>query len=42
MDYDARIMQTVLDYYETFKASDAWDELGRPATTIEEFARRRS
>jgi uncharacterized protein YbjT (DUF2867 family) len=42
MDYDARIMQTVLDYYETFKASDAWDELGRPSTTIEEFARLRS
>ena len=30
LEYNARIMKTVLDYYETFKASDAWDELGRP------------
>jgi uncharacterized protein YbjT (DUF2867 family) len=42
LDYNAHIMQTVLDYYETFKASEAWDELGKPSTTIEEFARLRS
>jgi uncharacterized protein YbjT (DUF2867 family) len=42
LDYNAHIMQTVLGYYETFKASDAWDELGRPTTTIEEFARTQS
>jgi uncharacterized protein YbjT (DUF2867 family) len=37
-DFNARIMQTVLAYPEEFKAGDTWDELGKPTTTIEEFA----
>jgi len=28
----------VLRYPETFKAEDTWRDLGRPTTTIEEFA----
>ncbi len=36
--FTARIMQTVLEYPEVFKARATWDELGRPATTIEQFA----
>jgi hypothetical protein len=33
-------MQAVLSYPEEFKAREAWDELGRPTTTIEQFAAR--
>jgi uncharacterized protein YbjT (DUF2867 family) len=40
LDYDARIMDTVLSYPEEFKASDTWAELGKPTTTIEQFAKR--
>jgi len=42
MRFNARIMGAVLGYYEMFKAEDAWDELGRPTTTIEEFAKARA
>jgi uncharacterized protein YbjT (DUF2867 family) len=38
--FNARIMQTVLAYPEEFKAGETWDDLGRPTTTIEEFAER--
>ena len=31
---------TVLSYPEEFKAGQTWSELGRPTTTIEEFAQR--
>lgn len=37
--FNARMMSTVLNYPEEFKASGAWDDLGKPTTTIEEFAR---
>jgi uncharacterized protein YbjT (DUF2867 family) len=39
MRFNGRIMRTVLRYPETFKAADTWRELGKPAITIEEFAR---
>ncbi len=39
MRFNARIMRTVLRYPETFRAEVTWRELGRPTTTIEEFAR---
>jgi uncharacterized protein YbjT (DUF2867 family) len=39
MRFNARIMRTVLRYPERFEAEDTWRDLGRPATTIEEFAR---
>ena len=39
MAFNARMMGTVLGYPEEFKAADAWAELGRPTTTIEEFAK---
>lgn len=38
LDFNARIMQTVLRYPEEFKAGTTWDELGKPTTTIEQFA----
>lgn len=38
LDFNARIMQTVLRYPEEFKAGETWDELGKPTTTIEQFA----
>ena len=38
MRFNGRMMRTVLSYPETFKAEDTWRELGRPTTTIEEFA----
>ncbi len=38
MAFNARMMGTVLGYPEEFKAADAWAELGRPTTTIEQFA----
>lgn len=38
--FTARIMQIVLEYPEVFKARATWDELGKPTTTIEEFAAR--
>lgn len=42
LDFNARIMQTVLAYPEEFKATATWDDLGRPATTIEQFAERQA
>ncbi len=39
MRFNARIMHTVLRYPEVFRAEETWRELGRPTTTIEEFAR---
>jgi len=39
MRFNAHMMATVLRYPEEFKAGAAWDELGRPTTTIEAFAR---
>jgi hypothetical protein len=38
MRFNGRMMRTVLRYPETFKAEDTWRDLGRPTTTIEEFA----
>lgn len=38
LDFNARIMQAVLSYPEEFKASTTWSELGKPSTTIEQFA----
>ena len=40
LDYNAHIMQAVLNFPETFKAQETWDELGVPTTTIEAFAGR--
>jgi uncharacterized protein YbjT (DUF2867 family) len=37
--FNARMMKIVLNYPEEFKAEEAWRDLGRPTTTIEEFAR---
>lgn len=39
MRFNARVLREVLKYPEEFKAQSAWDELGRPTTTIEDFAR---
>jgi hypothetical protein len=36
--FNANIMGTVLSYPEEFRAGQTWSELGRPTTTIEEFA----
>jgi uncharacterized protein YbjT (DUF2867 family) len=41
MDFNYRIMDAVLSYPEVFKAEEAWKALGKPSTTIEEFARSR-
>jgi hypothetical protein len=40
-DFNARMMRTVLNYPEEFKADEAWRDLGRPTTTIDEFAKLR-
>ena len=40
MDFNARIMDAVLSYPEVFKAQETWQMLGKPSTTIDEFARR--
>jgi uncharacterized protein YbjT (DUF2867 family) len=37
--FNARMLATVLRYPEVFRAGPAWDELARPTTTIEDFAR---
>jgi uncharacterized protein YbjT (DUF2867 family) len=42
MDFNARIMDAVLSYPEVFKAEETWTLLGKPSTTIDEFARRQS
>jgi hypothetical protein len=39
MRFNGRMMRTVLRYPERFEAEDTWCDLGRPATTIEEFGR---
>lgn len=38
MDFNARMIGTVLRYPEEFRAAETWKELGKPSTTIEEFA----
>jgi uncharacterized protein YbjT (DUF2867 family) len=38
MRFHARVLAEVLKYPEEFKAQTAWDELGRPTITIEDFA----
>jgi hypothetical protein len=35
-------MDAVLSYPEVFKAEETWTLLGKPSTTIDEFARRQS
>jgi uncharacterized protein YbjT (DUF2867 family) len=40
MNFNARIMDAVLSYPEVFKAEETWEMLGKPTTTIDEFARR--
>jgi len=42
LDFDARIMDVVLSYPETFKATDTWEQLGKPTTTIAQFAARQA
>jgi uncharacterized protein YbjT (DUF2867 family) len=42
LDFNARMMRTVLSYPEEFKATDAWNDLGKPTTTIEQFAERQT
>ncbi|HEX9881065.1 MAG TPA: NmrA family NAD(P)-binding protein [Hyphomicrobium sp.] len=37
--FNARILRTVLRYPEEFKAEETWRDLGKPATTIEAFAK---
>jgi len=39
MNFNYNIMGTVLNYPETFKAQQTWSELGKPQTTLEQFAR---
>jgi uncharacterized protein YbjT (DUF2867 family) len=39
MRFNGRIMRTVLRYPETLRAEETWRDLGKPSTTIEEFAR---
>ena len=39
MNFNYNIMNTVLNYPETFKADHTWSELGTPQTTLEQFAR---
>jgi uncharacterized protein YbjT (DUF2867 family) len=39
MAYNASIMSAVLNYPERFKAQETWDDLGRPETTLDDFAR---
>ena len=38
LNFNANIMDTVLSYPEEFKSADTWRDLGKPATTIEQFA----
>ncbi len=40
MKYGARIIEALNKYPEEFRAGQAWEDLGRPAVTIEEFAGR--
>lgn len=40
LSFNTDMMRTVLAYPEQFKASDTWSELGKPTTTIEQFAAR--
>jgi uncharacterized protein YbjT (DUF2867 family) len=42
MNFNARIMDAVLSYPEVFKAEETWKMLGKPLTTIDEFARSHS
>jgi uncharacterized protein YbjT (DUF2867 family) len=38
LNFNANIMGAVLSYPEEFKSADTWDDLGKPGTTIEQFA----
>ena len=38
LNFNANIMDTVLSYPEEFKSAETWRDLGKPATTIEQFA----
>jgi uncharacterized protein YbjT (DUF2867 family) len=38
-DYGAHIVEAINRYPETFGAQTTWDELGRPTTTVADFAR---
>jgi uncharacterized protein YbjT (DUF2867 family) len=38
LNFNANIMDTVLSYPEEFKSAETWEDLGKPATTIEQFA----
>jgi uncharacterized protein YbjT (DUF2867 family) len=42
LNFNANIMHAVLSYPEQFKAADTWQDLGRPETTIEQFALRQA
>lgn len=39
MHFNAQIMTAVLNYPEQFKAGETWNELGKPSTTMEQFAK---
>ena len=38
-DFSANIMEAILEYPEKFRAQMTWNELGRPTTRVEDFAR---
>jgi hypothetical protein len=38
--FDVRIMETVLNYPEEFRAASTWAELGKPSTTLDAFVAR--
>ena len=38
MNYGYHIIEALNNYPERFEAANTWEDLGRPATTIEEFA----
>jgi len=40
LDYGANISYSINNYPEAFQAGNTWQELGKPTTTIEQFARR--
>lgn len=39
MDYVAKLSESMNNYPEQFRAQPTWDELGKPTTTLAEFAR---
>jgi len=38
MNYGAHILEALNNYPETFKAQPAWDDLGKPETTVKKYA----